>query len=409
MARNPGLHPFTAYSREVLAFRLSGPAASAAPLPCLNRGTAERTLERVAAAKARSGKEHLLLLGLGDQEWTLRLARRVNESGPAGLLVSELDPDLARDAVTAEPAWLATDAPAPLLADSSAWAHLLMWHGAGLNPENTLVLANPTLSPGARQPVQSLARAFAGLTATEVPQAPPDHPPLPSLSFYAVLHPREPGLEAFFAAIPPQVSQTVIVWDAQAAPASPPPAPNPVHLARPLAGDFAAQRNLALSACTGDWVLTLDADETLAPWSEAHLPGLLGLDRVRAVWLPRLTLYPDPEHALAGYGLWPDLQLRLFRRGPGPAYVRPVHERLTGAGAPQAVALDLPILHHSRLTKDPQALARKLEVFDAAGGLTHRLGEAYPSLPLEGLPGGRGPSGSCPARALLSPLELEGA
>jgi glycosyltransferase involved in cell wall biosynthesis len=181
----------------------------------------------------------------------------------------------------------------------------------------------------------------------------------------------------------------VLVWDAERPPDAVPPCAAPLrHLARPLDGDFAAQRNAALDACHAPWVLFLDGDEQLpAPVWEA-LPALCGREE-QGWWLPRLTLEgpaaPGGERVLIGHGLWPDLQLRLFRNRPGPRFQRPVHERLVGLEGPVGLLQNAQILHLSRVRKDPQALAEKLALFDRAaqGRVRHRLNSEYPALPLD--------------------------
>ena len=139
-----------------------------------------------------------------------------------------------------------------------------------------------------------------------------------------------------------------------------------------------------LAGCAGDWVLYLDGDEMLAPEVWALLPKLLGQPDLNGFWFPRRTLYPDQEHAMAGLGLWPDLQLRLFRNLPGLRFTEPVHERLQGLRGPVAVPLDAAILHYSHLRKSPEMLRDKLRGFDQAvrEGYTHRLNTDYPHLPL---------------------------
>ena len=138
-----------------------------------------------------------------------------------------------------------------------------------------------------------------------------------------------------------------------------------------------------LAACTGDWVLYLDADERLSAPAWAALP-LLCADPVTAAWhFPRITPYPTQDKALAGFGLWPDIQLRLFRRTAELRFVNPVHERLTGVCGPQALALDIEIEHLNRLRKSEAEIRRKLEGFDEAGAGPgrHCLSPEYPSVP----------------------------
>ena len=107
---------------------------------------------------------------------------------------------------------------------------------------------------------------------------------------------------------------------------------------------FAAQKNFGIERATGEWVLSLDADEQV----EDHLR-----DEIRAI-----VSTPD---AAAGYriarrnimwGRWirhgqlyPDWQLRLFRRGSGRFVDRAVHESVTVDG--EVRRLTTPLLHRS--------------------------------------------------------------
>jgi glycosyltransferase involved in cell wall biosynthesis len=101
-------------------------------------------------------------------------------------------------------------------------------------------------------------------------------------------------------------------------------------IARPWEG-FASQKNFALAQSTGDWILSLDADEEAAPELREEIA----------------TILADP-HACDGYairrqnvflerwirhgGLYPDWQTRLFRRGRGRFVDRAVHESVRVEG-----------------------------------------------------------------------------
>lgn len=92
---------------------------------------------------------------------------------------------------------------------------------------------------------------------------------------------------------------------------------------RQFGGDFAAQRNAGLDAVNTDWVITLDADETVSPALKDLLGLLLNQDlRVDAVCVPRLNHVGDSPEPI----LWPDVQPRVFR--PHLRYKGRVHEQL---------------------------------------------------------------------------------
>jgi glycosyltransferase involved in cell wall biosynthesis len=101
-------------------------------------------------------------------------------------------------------------------------------------------------------------------------------------------------------------------------------------IVRPWAG-FPAQKNFALDQCEGDWVLSLDADEEAAPELGHELVATVADPRAcdgyavrrRNMFLGRWIRYG---------GLYPDWQVRLFRRGRGRFAERAVHESVTVAG-----------------------------------------------------------------------------
>lgn len=426
-----------AYTREILSFALGsgeersggeGLRRDAAPTPGLANGSADgstdesaaRQARRLAESLARSGRTALILLGLGSGRVPLALDRLLPPE--CLLVVCEGDPASARRVLAQLPPGgpgAAALLPAPgqssrlaLVADASPWALFLLLHLHGPDPGAWLVAENPELSPEGKRPLAPLRRLLArtrrvplapalspGLAApvSGHPEHVPDAPGLPGLTFAAILRPDEPGLADFLASAPPLAREAVLVWDAPAVPENLPPVgllpPQRVrHLARPLAHsperpggrDFAAQRNALLAACTQDWVLTLDGDERLDPEIAARLPALMARKDVSGYLFQRRTLYPDPEHCKAGYGLWPDLQLRLFRRLPGLSYERPVHEVLTGLTPPLGLPLSGSILHFNSLGRAEGAIRDKLALFDAAsgGGVRHALSAEYPSLPL---------------------------
>lgn len=290
---------------------------------------------------------------------------------------------------TAEAARTSPDAKPPflLLCDTSPWALLLLLYDAGVAPEGTLVAFSHAQGDDERPLLRQLRRLF--LSATRMPPPPLPLPASPSdtppLHVCAILHPHESGLDTFFAQFPDWIASVTVVWDGEMPPSTPGCAIPVRHACRLLDADFAAQRNAMLDATPRGWVVYLDADEILSPetWTclrawAAHA-AVIGIGGVA---LPRNTFLPDGQTIRVGFGLWPDIQLRMFRNAPGIRFEGRIHERVTGLHGGFVLLPGHPILHHSLTSKDRHAVEARLRTFDlAAGRPLHRLSEEYPGLP----------------------------
>jgi len=103
---------------------------------------------------------------------------------------------------------------------------------------------------------------------------------------------------------------------------------------RPFDG-FTNQKNAAIDAARGDWVLMLDSDELVSDVMATALPRLLRSRFRRWYKFPRYWLASeDPPMYVNSAKLYPDFQLRLFRNLPFFRYEagRPVHERFPKRG-----------------------------------------------------------------------------
>lgn len=101
-------------------------------------------------------------------------------------------------------------------------------------------------------------------------------------------------------------------------------------LVRPWPG-FAAQKNFGLEQATGDWLLSLDADEEVSPALREELGALLRAPAaVDGYAVPRRNIFLGQwiRHG----GLYPDWQVRLFRSGRGRFVARDVHESVEVEG-----------------------------------------------------------------------------
>lgn len=377
-------HPFWTYSRELLAF--AGAEPEPEPLPTPDPAEIARQRDRLLSSLARSGKATLLLLGLGSGALARALAESFDETGTT-LVVVEPSPARARQAEAAgNLAWWSPDARHQLLTDTSPTALFLLLNEVFCFPDQCFELCTPANNPEAETDRQTLA-LLRQLLAKSLHAFTPAVGEA-SLGLAAILRPDEPRLAEFLAQLPGWLTEGVLLWDGERVPDHAPewsPSGVPLrNLARPLAGNFAAQRTALISACAQDgWLLMLDGDERLAPATWEQLRGLASSGLAPGYLLPRLTLYPDADHVLAGYGLWPDLQLRLFRNVPGLAFTRPVHERLIHLPGAPALSPATPILHENRLHRDTSTTAEKLEQFSLASGgaVRHVLSKDYPTLP----------------------------
>lgn len=111
---------------------------------------------------------------------------------------------------------------------------------------------------------------------------------------------------------------------------------------RPWPG-WSAQKNFAFEQCTGDWILSVDADERVpAPLREEILEVIGRRDAAVGCYIPRRNIWLG--RWLRHGGWYPDYTLRLFRRGRGTCRYR-VHERIEVDGS--TGVLKSPLDHHS--------------------------------------------------------------
>jgi glycosyltransferase involved in cell wall biosynthesis len=107
---------------------------------------------------------------------------------------------------------------------------------------------------------------------------------------------------------------------------------------------FAAQKNSALQKASGDWVLSLDADEEVAPaLSEEIRQTLAANPSATGFWIPRKNFFLG--RWIRHGGFYPDPKLRLFRRGAGQFEERLVHEDIRISGP--TAQLHNHLLHHA--------------------------------------------------------------
>lgn len=95
---------------------------------------------------------------------------------------------------------------------------------------------------------------------------------------------------------------------------------------------FGPQKNRALNLATGDWILSLDADEWVTPeLGEEMRETISGNPDFDAYRLPRSSSFCGRFMRHSGW--WPDYVVRLFRRGTARFSDDIVHERTLVDGA----------------------------------------------------------------------------
>ncbi|WP_323017123.1 glycosyltransferase family 2 protein [Castellaniella sp.] len=93
---------------------------------------------------------------------------------------------------------------------------------------------------------------------------------------------------------------------------------------------FGPQKNRALDLVTGDWVLSIDADERVTPELALSIQAVLQAPDADAYRIARLSTFCGRWIRHSGW--WPDYVVRLFRRDAGRFTGATVHERVQVRG-----------------------------------------------------------------------------
>ena len=108
-----------------------------------------------------------------------------------------------------------------------------------------------------------------------------------------------------------------------------------------LNNDFAQQKNYLTSRCTGEYILQVDADETLHSNLLLNLNELVTENTVDLIFVPRVNIVNGLTDAdiqkwhwhvnELGWVQFPDYQGRIYRNHPSIQWQGKVHEQITGA------------------------------------------------------------------------------
>lgn len=119
-------------------------------------------------------------------------------------------------------------------------------------------------------------------------------------------------------------------------------------------------KNFGFSKATGDWILSLDADERITPELTREIIRTLKIksSKPNGYWISRKNIIFGKW--IKSQMWWPDYQLRLFRRGKGRFAEKHVHEYLKVIG--ETEKLKNPMMHLNYTSVD-QYLYKMLNIY----------------------------------------------
>jgi glycosyltransferase involved in cell wall biosynthesis len=138
------------------------------------------------------------------------------------------------------------------------------------------------------------------------------------------------------------------------------------------------QKNFAMQQCTGDWILSLDADEALDDTLQQSIVSALAQTDEDGFRMNRLTNYCGQWVRYCGW--YPDTKLRLVRHNKASWQGVNPHDRLELSNGQKGGFLPGDILHYSYYTR--QDHLKQIEYFgDIAAKALHKQGKSI-SMPM---------------------------
>lgn len=94
--------------------------------------------------------------------------------------------------------------------------------------------------------------------------------------------------------------------------------------------NFHINKNKAIDAALGEWILQLDADEMVTKELKNEIRQVISKDDCDGYWIPRKNFFL--RKFLSKGGQYPDYTLRLYRKGKGRLPGKDVHEQAEVSG-----------------------------------------------------------------------------
>jgi len=124
---------------------------------------------------------------------------------------------------------------------------------------------------------------------------------------------------------------------------------------------FGLQKQRALEKATGNWVLSIDADEEVSPALQIEIKKAITTVGIDGFEIPRLSLYCGKIMKHGGW--YPDYVLRLFKRHNGRFSDDLVHERVIVKGVIKQ--LTQPLQHEAFI--NPDEVLHKINTYSTLG------------------------------------------
>lgn len=103
--------------------------------------------------------------------------------------------------------------------------------------------------------------------------------------------------------------------------------------------NFHINKNKAIDAASGDWILQLDADEIVTSQLKEEIQKAVEDQQYNGYWIPRKNFFLS--RFLTKGGQYPDYTLRLYRKGKGRLPGKDVHEQAIVEGKVDYLKNDL--------------------------------------------------------------------
>ena len=111
---------------------------------------------------------------------------------------------------------------------------------------------------------------------------------------------------------------------------------------------FHINKQKALDACQGIWILQLDADEVVTDKLQNEIKEMIKSERYNGYYIPRKNYFWG--HFMRKGGQYPDYVIRLVKRGKAVFPCKSVHEQIEIEG--EVGYLKEPLLHYAYKTKN---------------------------------------------------------